>query len=127
MEAPLLLPPQGGASMQLVVGAPAPDGTRAFSLRTRGTEGPFVQHVSGTLGATAAAPIRLDVWPPAGARPVEIDGLYARLADQGLGYGPAFQALEQVWIDDGVLYAEAALPDAAGADADGYGLHPALL
>ena len=36
-------------------------------------------------------------WPPAGAVPVDVAGLYERLADAGYRYGPAFQGLHAAW------------------------------
>lgn len=67
------------------------------------------------------------VWPPAGAEPVGIDGLYRRLAEDGFGYGPVFQGLRAVWRRDDEVYADVVLPEGGEADADAFGLHPALL
>ncbi|WP_460371114.1 polyketide synthase dehydratase domain-containing protein, partial [Actinocorallia lasiicapitis] len=65
-------------------------------------------------------------WPPAGADPLDTDGLYDRLAERGYADGPAFQGLESAWRHGADLYAEVELPSAAPS-ADPYGLHPALL
>ncbi|WP_324616682.1 SDR family NAD(P)-dependent oxidoreductase [Streptomyces sp. NRRL F-5065] len=67
------------------------------------------------------------VWPPEGAVAAELDGAYERLLTQGYAYGPAFQGLCGAWRRDGEIYADIALPETAGADAEHYGLHPALL
>ncbi|WP_344610040.1 polyketide synthase dehydratase domain-containing protein, partial [Streptomyces glaucus] len=50
-----------------------------------------------------------------------------RLGAAGLSYGPAFRGLRAVWRHGDDLYAEAALPDSVAREAEGYGLHPALL
>jgi NADPH:quinone reductase-like Zn-dependent oxidoreductase/NADP-dependent 3-hydroxy acid dehydrogenase YdfG/acyl carrier protein len=66
-------------------------------------------------------------WPPSGARPVDLSGLYPRLAERGLGYGPAFQGLRALWRRDGELFAEVVLPREQHDAAGGFGIHPALL
>ncbi|WP_408993638.1 SDR family NAD(P)-dependent oxidoreductase [Streptomyces europaeiscabiei] len=64
-------------------------------------------------------------WPVPGAERVELDGLYDRLAGQGLGYGPAFQGLRELWCKDGVGYGLVRLPEEVGPGE--FGVHPALL
>ncbi len=61
------------------------------------------------------------------AEPLDTARVYADLADQGYGYGPAFQGLRAAWRHGDDVYAEVALPAEAAADATGFGLHPALL
>src|SRR5207249_3065414 len=65
-------------------------------------------------------------WPPAGAEPVDIEFLYDRLAELGLGYGPAFQGLRAAWRRGAQVFAEIALDDQRSTDAARFGLHPAL-
>ncbi|MDA2806046.1 type I polyketide synthase [Nocardiopsis suaedae] len=68
-------------------------------------------------------------WPPPGAEEVPLDSSYARMAEIGYHYGPAFRGLRRAWVrGEGVgadVYGEVRLPDSL--EADGYGLHPALL
>ncbi|MCZ0991131.1 acyltransferase domain-containing protein [Streptomyces diastatochromogenes] len=53
---------------------------------------------------------------------------YDRLADLGLGYGPAFQGVRSaVTTGDGELLARLSLPSTARDTADPYPVHPALL
>ena len=55
-------------------------------------------------------------------------GLYDRLAEAGLEYGPVFQGLRGVWRRGGEVFAEVALPPSGSAEESGaFGLHPALL
>ncbi|MCY0986417.1 type I polyketide synthase [Nannocystis sp. ILAH1] len=49
---------------------------------------------------------------------------YKNLAEVGLGYGPAFQAVRRVWAGDGEALGELHLPDGVTGDAP---LHPVLL
>ncbi len=65
---------------------------------------------------------------PAGAEPVPVDDLYERIADDvGFLYGPAFQGLRAAWRRDGELFAEVELAEAEAAEAERFGVHPALL
>ncbi|MBW5486581.1 SDR family NAD(P)-dependent oxidoreductase, partial [Streptomyces bambusae] len=84
---------------------------------------------SGTLAAAGAAPAaaELAVWPPAGARRVDLGGFYAGLAEAGYGYGPAFQGLKAAWRLGEEVYAEVVLAPAQQEEAAAFGLHPALL
>ncbi|WP_425473870.1 SDR family NAD(P)-dependent oxidoreductase [Saccharothrix saharensis] len=127
LAAPLVLPEQGAVAVQVTVGAPDGDGFRPVSVHSRPDEddAPWTKHATGLLTRTAGHPATAEAWPPAGAEPLPLDGLYDRLADQGYVYGPAFRALRAAWRRGDEVFAEAALPDAV-ADADRYGLHPAL-
>ncbi|MBB6170282.1 acyl transferase domain-containing protein/thioesterase domain-containing protein/acyl carrier protein [Nocardiopsis mwathae] len=66
-------------------------------------------------------------WPPADATALDVADAYERLRADGYGYGPVFQGLRAAWRRGDELFAEVALADAARAEADGFGLHPALL
>ncbi|QLH19423.1 type I polyketide synthase [Streptomyces sp. Rer75] len=133
LRAPLVLPEDGAVQVQIGIDAPEPGEVRR-TLRVYSrpqdadAEQPWTLHATCTLTAErAAADWDLSVWPPAGAEPVALDGLYERLTGAGLAYGPAFQGLLSVWAQDGDLLVEAALPEEVAADASAYGLHPALL
>ena len=69
----------------------------------------------------------LSVWPPPGAQPVGLDGLYDRMADWGIEYGPAFQGLTAAWRRGEEVFAEVSLPEAERAQAGLFVVHPALL
>ncbi|MEU0791568.1 type I polyketide synthase [Amycolatopsis sp. NPDC005961] len=124
-QAPLLLPVEGGVDIRVVVGAPGADGRRDLSVHSR-TEDVWTQHAAGTL-ATGARPAEFDlsVWPPENAEAVDLTGLYDDLAGLGFGYGPVFRNLRAVWLRDGEVFAEVALPE--GTDSREFGLHPGLL
>ncbi|WP_187357109.1 polyketide synthase dehydratase domain-containing protein, partial [Actinomadura sp. CNU-125] len=128
LEAPLPVPAGRGVRVQVAVGAPDGGGRRPVSLHARpfgDEDAPRTRHASGTLAPEPApGPPAIGAWPPPGADPLDHDGLYARLGDLGLGYGPAFQGLAAAWRGDGDVFAEVRPPE--GLDAAGYGLHPAL-
>ncbi|GAA3063029.1 hypothetical protein GCM10020000_53000 [Streptomyces olivoverticillatus] len=97
-----------------------------FSRVESGDDEPWTRHADGVLAPEADKPaFELSAWPPAGAEPVDVTGLYEQLAASGLEYGPLFQGLRAAWRDGDAVYAEIALPD--GTDTTGYALHPALL
>ncbi|MFC4907553.1 SDR family NAD(P)-dependent oxidoreductase [Actinomadura gamaensis] len=131
LRAPLLLPDSGGAQVQVVVGVPDEDGRREVSVYSRPDDEEVGEawecHASGTLlPQTPPDGAMAEAWPPPGAEPVDVDGLYERAAEAGYEYGPAFQGVRAVWRHGNDLLAEVELPEEAG-DEDGFGIHPALL
>ncbi|EFL20773.1 modular polyketide synthase [Streptomyces himastatinicus ATCC 53653] len=133
LQAPLVLPEDGAVQVQLGIDAPEP-GEERRSLRVysrpdgASADRPWTLHATGTVTAEpVVADWDLSVWPPAGAEPVALEGLYERLAGAGLVYGSAFRGLRDVWVSGGEVFVEAALPEEVAAEASAYGVHPALL
>ncbi|MFJ4673829.1 type I polyketide synthase, partial [Kitasatospora purpeofusca] len=146
LEAPLVLPEHGGTVLRLTVGAPDAQGRRPLSLHsrpdapadgdpeddewTRHAEGVLAQDAfgangaNGAVGSEAGGPMP---WPPPGAEPLALDGLYDRFAAGGFAYGPAFQGLRAAWRRGDEVFAEAVAPAGSAPDAARFGLHPALL
>ncbi|MEV4995836.1 type I polyketide synthase [Streptomyces niveus] len=127
---PLVLPDTGAVVVQVVLGAADTTGRRPVAVYSRPegalSDQQWAEHAVGHLTTTASTPgFELTQWPPPGAEPVDTGDAYATLAEQGYGYGPAFQGLRAVWRQGDEVYAEVALPD--GAQADRFGIHPALL
>ncbi|WP_405790432.1 SDR family NAD(P)-dependent oxidoreductase [Streptomyces sp. NBC_01367] len=133
LEAPLVLPERGGVQLRLSVAGADESGRRSLSLYSRDEDSPadepWTRHATGVLTtADAPAPAAdLTAWPPAGAEPVDIDGLYEGLAAAGFDYGPAFQGLRSAWLHGDAVYAEVSLDEETAEAADWFGLHPALL
>ncbi|MGH3381298.1 MAG: beta-ketoacyl synthase N-terminal-like domain-containing protein, partial [Actinoallomurus sp.] len=136
LRTPLVLPASGSVRVQVVVGAADDDGRREVRVHSRpghdgddpADGGPWVCHAVGVLAPEAATTAEglEGVWPPQGARPIDIGGCYERAAAAGYGYGPAFQGVRAAWRDGRDLLAEVVLPEAAG-EPGGFGIHPALL
>ncbi|MEU9015943.1 polyketide synthase dehydratase domain-containing protein, partial [Streptomyces sp. NPDC048479] len=132
LEAPLVVPERGGVQLRLTVAAADESGRRGLSLYSRDEDAPadepWTRHASGVLATGAAAPaFDLAAWPPAGAEPVDIDGLYEGLAAAGFDYGPVFQGLRSAWLHGDEVYAEVSLDEESAEAAEWFGLHPALL
>ncbi|WP_328674186.1 type I polyketide synthase [Streptomyces sp. NBC_00328] len=133
--APLVLDRTGAVLLQVVVSAPDATGRRDLTFYSRPEsapdDAPWTRHATAVAGPDAAvAPAPLPghgQWPPAGARPVDLTGLYERMAGQGYEYGPAFRGLRAVWRAGDAAYAEVELPADVAADAAAFTLHPALL
>ncbi|MER7756575.1 SDR family NAD(P)-dependent oxidoreductase [Kitasatospora sp. NPDC097643] len=132
-QAPIHIPADGGTvQLQYVIGAADASGEQPFSVYARPGDarepGEWTRRATGTLAPRAprsAADFEPAAWPPPGAEPVELDGVYQRLAELGYQYGPAFQGLRAAWRLGADQYLDLRLPD--GTDTAGYGLHPALL
>jgi acyl transferase domain-containing protein/acyl carrier protein len=149
MAAPLVIPPEGEARMQCVVGPPDEDGRRPVDLYSTADLGvepaaaAWTHHASGLLAADPAdaadpaagaiteaadwAVLGAAAWPPAGSQPVDTTDLYESLSERGYDYGPGFQALDKLWRNGNTVFAEIFVPEAARANATGFGLHPAML
>nr|WP_205614804.1 type I polyketide synthase [Streptomyces chartreusis] len=136
LQAPLVLPPAGGVTVQITVEPPAADDVEARTLRIyarlddAAPDQPWTEHATGLLDDAATTPPaapELRAWPPAGARELDLDGLYERLHQSGLSYGPTFRGLARAWASGDDLLVEAALPEPATGEATAFGLHPALL
>ncbi|MEU7620671.1 SDR family NAD(P)-dependent oxidoreductase, partial [Micromonospora rifamycinica] len=125
VQAPLVLDAAGTVDVQTTV-----DGRRQLSIHARtGVDQPWTCHATGQLAeATEGATPQAEApWPPVGATPVSVEGFYERLAGAGLQYGPVFQGLRAAWRVGAELVAEVALDDIGRAQADRFGVHPALL
>ncbi|MGW7386601.1 SDR family NAD(P)-dependent oxidoreductase [Streptomyces sp. NPDC054794] len=125
LHAPLVVPQTGAVALRVRVGEGDEPAVTVHS-RPDGEDGAWTLHAEGVLSAAGAEPgPAAGAWPPASARPLDTEQLYAGLAALGLAYGPLFQGLTRAWRDGDTVCAEVALPE--DAETDGYGIHPALL
>ncbi|MFC9249733.1 type I polyketide synthase, partial [Streptomyces sp. NPDC057136] len=131
LEAPLVLPQRGAVQLRVTVGEADDAGRRSLTVHSRPEDAaqdmPWSRHAAGVLasGAKAAREPMSAEWPPAGAEPVPVDGLYDDFAERGLEYGPSFQGLTAAWRKGEEIYADVSLPE--GMEAGRFGLNPALL
>ena len=134
IEAPLVVPEQGGVRVQVAVGGPVrPVRARwrctpcARTPRRRGRVDAARHRRAVGRGQRGGSGFDFTAWPPAGAQPVEVAGFYTDLVERGFGYGPAFQGVRAVWRRGEEVFAEVALPEEQHQDAGRFGIHPALL
>ncbi|MGX4653559.1 SDR family NAD(P)-dependent oxidoreductase [Micromonospora sp. SCSIO 07396] len=121
--APLVVPDEGAAQVQVVVGPTGDDGSRRVDIHARTVDTDWYPVATGllTLDGTST-PEGLPHWPPAGADEVDLTGAYDRLVAAGYTYGPAFRGLRRLWRQGDVRYAEVTVDDP-----DRFTIHPALL
>jgi polyketide synthase 12 len=127
LHAPMVLPPDGVA-VQVVVTAADDAGSRVVSVFSRAVadSAPWVLHAEGELSVAAAAPnADLSVWPPVGAREVDVSDAYPQLSALGYEYGPTFRGLSAMWRRGDEVFAEVSMP--RDLPSSGFGVHPALL
>ncbi|MFC8132390.1 SDR family NAD(P)-dependent oxidoreductase, partial [Streptomyces sp. NPDC057302] len=131
LAAPLVLPERGGVRLRVTVGGDDGSGRRALSIDSCPDDpaaADWTRNATGFLTTGAPAePAPAAQWPPAGAEPVDVDGLYDSLEGAGFVYGPAFQGLRAAWRGEGAVYADIRLDEDQHRDAASFGLHPALL
>jgi acyl transferase domain-containing protein len=132
-EVPLVLPAGSGVRVQLAVRAPDESGRRELTVHFRPDGSPdkaaWTRLATGRLitAGDVADPDGPGSWPPPGATPIDLDGVYDRIADAGVEYGPTFRGLRTAWRDGDDVVAEVRLPDElADLPSGGFGLHPAL-
>jgi acyl transferase domain-containing protein/acyl carrier protein len=134
LQAPLFLPERGAVQIQVSVSEPDGEGRREVAIHSRPEEveaeaQEWIAHATGILSARApeARAEAPAAWPPAGAEPIEVEGLYDRLADAGFDYGPAFQGLTAAWQLGEEIFAEVSLDAEPAQEAGGFSVHPALM
>ncbi|WP_207945542.1 type I polyketide synthase [Actinomadura sp. 7K534] len=135
LQAPLVLPPDGGMQILVTVGGADTSGRRPLTVDSRtadvraGSDRPWTRNADGAVRTGSAPPPEGEpaAWPPAGAVPVPLDGFYDGLEQAGYEYGAAFRALTGAWRAGDEIFAEAALPGELRGDAARFGIHPVLL
>ncbi|MGH3165462.1 MAG: acyltransferase domain-containing protein, partial [Trebonia sp.] len=140
LQAPLVVS-AAAVRLQVVLGQSDESGDRPIGIYSQPeTADPeaehqtWTRHATGVLTAGAPSPGEpgdpASTVPPSDATAVNLASFYARLADRGYEYGPAFRGLRAAHWHGDDLYAEVTLPEeiaAADAGACRFGVHPALL
>ncbi|MFJ9626143.1 type I polyketide synthase [Streptomyces sp. NPDC101175] len=131
IEAPLVLPTDGAVQIQVSVTALDAGARSAVTLHSRPQHAPdntpWTRHATGFLSRTTVPTPVAGTWPPPDATPLSTEGLYDRLAESGVVYGPRFQGLSAAWRRGAEVFAEVALHDEERSAAGEFGIHPALL
>ncbi|EFC80864.1 Acyl transferase [Parafrankia sp. EUN1f] len=134
---PLVLPESGGLHIQARIGPPDGAGRRPLAVHACPEGAPadatwtahatavltdaaaVLTDTTAVLTDTAAPTVDLNVWPPAGASPLDVDGLYADLRAAGHGDPKEGHRLTSAWRAPTGLFAEVTV--AAGAHGHGHG------
>ncbi|MEU4626382.1 SDR family NAD(P)-dependent oxidoreductase [Actinoplanes sp. NPDC023801] len=130
IAAPLIVPPDGPVDLQIRVAEPDETGDRRIVIAAKtGGAGDWTTHATGVVTPGEGAPATFDLaaWPPAGAEPIDVTGLYAAVAATGLDYGPVFRGLRRAWRLGADVYADIETDGEATAEAGLYALFPPLL
>ncbi len=141
LQAPLVLPAEGGITVQVVIGAENdgrpvavfsrpedsnPDYSNPGYANPEYANTAWTRHADGSVVAAAPADAHR-LWSVGHAESVDLANVYDRVATLGYHYGPAFRGLTAAWRADGEVLAEVELPDVARHQAGSFAVHPALL
>ncbi|WP_456095354.1 SDR family NAD(P)-dependent oxidoreductase [Parafrankia elaeagni] len=130
LHLPLTIGERETLQLQVTVGRSDDEGRRPVLIHSRVTDEPDAEwrhHASAMLAPIGDLDEVADaMWPPSGASAVEMDGVYERLGDLGLDYGPAFRGLRAAWRRGEDLFVEVELPEEEQRGADRFAVHPAL-
>ncbi|WUI01420.1 SDR family NAD(P)-dependent oxidoreductase [Spirillospora sp. NBC_00431] len=129
IEKPLLMPAEGTVQLQIWIGEGDGQGRRPLTVHSRplsDDDAPWTRHAGGELVRSAGPPTALAAWPPPGAEPIDVGGFYEAIAASGYGHGPVFRGLRGAWRRGSEIFADIVLPADQDAEAERFGLHPAL-
>ncbi len=84
-------------------------------------------HASARVVDAPVRPHAIDTSIPAGARHLDVEGLYRALADRGLAYGPHFRSIRAAAVSDDRVVATVAVPRSGRADGTEHLVHPVAL
>jgi amino acid adenylation domain-containing protein/non-ribosomal peptide synthase protein (TIGR01720 family) len=121
--------PEGQAQTLQTVFNPA-DSTFTVFSRPQGSNAAWTTHAKGVLRARPLeAPADVCLEKIKARCPVALDreSCYARFANVGLEYGPAFQGLQRLYQGCDEALGQIEAPAAVLAEADEYRVHPAIL
>ncbi|WP_037347443.1 type I polyketide synthase, partial [Sciscionella sediminilitoris] len=130
IEAPLSLDGNRAAEIQIEAGSADLSGFREVAFYSRAGDGsPWQRHARGRLATAECAPAAVPEIAEITRTEDEIAATYERWSAEGTGYGTSFRAVRRIGRAGELVVAELALPedDRTMADAQRFGMHPALL
>ncbi|MBZ4422809.1 type I polyketide synthase [Myxococcus sp. RHSTA-1-4] len=104
-------------------------GRASFQIASRAEdEATWRTHAMGRLRLEEGRPPARAVEPRKGeGESISSEAHYRRMETLGLGYGPTFRGLRQLWLGEGEVLGRVRLPEQVAAEPGTYWLHPALL
>jgi acyl transferase domain-containing protein/acyl carrier protein len=123
--APLVVPDEGTRTVQVELTA-GRDGGTEFQVTTHPDDETASVHATGHVSTAGSASRTVDIDDVRGrcGRSVDPAELYASLADQRIGLGPAFRWLNRIWVGDDEVLATVARPSGVEPVSP---VHPGLL
>jgi len=130
----VLIDPEAGVALQLVLGRPEASGARAMEVYSQSEEASdWTLHAAGRLSSGGAQDVAARIAAFSAAPetlktrlgPRKVSALYAAFAAAGIGYGPQFQTLQALWCGEGEALAEVKLDEAI--ETSSLPVHPVLL
>ncbi len=104
--------------------------TPQFSIRSRAEGDGPIEYASGELlgpdQTASPAPILVDAIKQRSRRVLPGSELHAQAAEAGVGYGPCFRALGQIWVSETEALGTLALDAEYQGELPRYHLHPAV-
>jgi myxalamid-type polyketide synthase MxaD len=128
----LFIPDGGCITLQVIV-TPAPAGSASFQIHSSSAQGPssWTLHASGKVSAQpdSCSPARIEEESLAefqlrSSEKVSGPDYYRQLGENAIQYGPFFQSITQLWLDDKTVLGELQIPY---GDFDTWELHPCVL
>jgi acyl transferase domain-containing protein/acyl carrier protein len=135
-EQPLVLPETGWRQVQLIVSPHASgEATFRFASRSANASDKWALHATGKIYHGANE--RREEESPLAQSPdavrsrcqeeMPVSAHYQAMAAQGLQYGETFQAVAQIWRQDGEALVRLLVPESLTSELTLYHIHPALL
>lgn len=135
IERPLVLSEPAANLVQLVL---TPDGKDSYRFQIFSAvptenqdELEWTRHVSGLMQrqpkATEPLTFNLETWQAPHTKRLAADQFYQERRSQQIYFGPTFQAVKQLWVDDRAVLGHIHIPDQVWSDMETYTLHPAVL
>ena len=127
LSTPLVLDESTAMTIQVTVSGPDEEGRRQISIHSRAEaeDAEWTEHASGSLTVDEQADDEAPPLPE--GEEIDPEVAYARLAEAGYEYGPAFQGLRRLVRAGDTIYAEVGLAEEQATRAPDFGIHPALL
>jgi len=126
IRAPLILGENQSKILRFSIDAP--DGSFTVKSRDHPAGETWTVHAVGRIleGSMGVVPQQAPLVLP--ARPADFSGAdHDKLTKAvGLDYGPAFRAIEAIWVEDGSAYARFRIPEVIESELERVHLHPAL-
>ncbi|MEA5516849.1 type I polyketide synthase [Nodularia sp. UHCC 0506] len=134
----LFLPEKGDQTIQLLLAENETSNTADFKIFSRHSNAPssspWVLHAAGKIclelpetNTIMLKQVEIETIQKRCQEKITAVAHYQTMSNYGLNYGPCFQGIQQIWRQDGEVFAQIQLPETLGKIAQPYQIHPVLL